>query len=152
MIKFVPAGLIRLTNAGKNHPAVGEKFFSKYFNCEITVSRAFGDNDWYFTKTGESNAQEYRSGVALSFLQKRKMPKYSETRRRAVTKHRADLNAIYERAANECIAGIYLNGEQRIKNLRQVGFSDAQIAIIQSIVNQKKGESQKRSSQSVKTK
>lgn len=137
MIKRVPTGLISLTNAGKNHPAVGEKFYSKYLSCGITVSRVFSDKDWLFTMDKDGNTQEYRAKTELSFFQKRKIPNYSETRRRAVTKHRADLNVIYERAANECMAGIHLNGDYRIKNLRQVGFSDAQISIIQSIVNQK---------------
>lgn len=137
MIKHVPTGLINLTNAGKRHPAVGEKFFSKYLGCGITVSRVFSDRDWLFTTDEDGNTQEYRAQTELSFFQKRKIPNYSETRRRAVTKHRADLNAIYERAANECMAGIHLNGEHRRESLRQTGFSDNQIAIIQSIVNQK---------------
>lgn len=137
MIKYVPTSFIGLTNAGKDHPAVGEKFFSKYLNCGIKVSRAFDDKNWFFTMDKDGNTQEYRAQTELSFFQKRKIPNYSETRRRAVTKHGADLNAIYERAANECMAGIYLNGEHRIKGLRKIGFSDNQIAIIQSIVNQK---------------
>ena len=137
MIKYVPTGLISLTNAGKNHPAVGEKLFSKYLSCGITVSRVFSDKDWFFTIDKDRNNKEYRAQTELSFFQKRKIVNYSETFRRAVTKHRADLNDIYERAANECIAGIHLNGDHRIKNLRQVGFSDAQISIIQSIVNRK---------------
>lgn len=137
MIKYVPTGLISLTNAGKNHPAVGEKLFSKYLSCGITVSRVFDDENWFFTIDEEENSREYRAQTKLSFFQMRKIPNYRETRRKAVTKHRADLNSIYERAANECMAGIHLNGDYRIKNLRQVGFSDAQISIIQSIVNQK---------------
>lgn len=137
MIKYVPVSFISLTNAGKNHPAVGEKFFSQYLGCGITVSRVFSDRDWLFTTDEDGNTQEYRAQTELSFFQKRKIPNYSETRRRAVTKHRADLNAVYERAANECMAGIHLNGEHRRESLRQTGFSDNQIAIIQSIVNQK---------------
>lgn len=137
MIKYVPVSLIRLTNAGKDHPAVGEKIFSKYLNCEIKVSRVFDDKNWFFTMDKDGNTQEYRAETKLSFFQKRKIPNYLETRRRAVTKHRADLNAVYERAANECIAGIHLNGEHRRESLRQTGFSDSQIAIIQSIVNKK---------------
>ena len=137
MIKHMPVSFIKLTNAGKDHPAVGEKFFSKYLDSTITVSRVFDDANWLFTMERDGNTEEWRAQTALSFFQRKKVPNYSETRRRAVTKHRAELNAMYERAANECMAGIHLNGEQRRESLSQTGFSGAQIAIIQSIVNRK---------------
>lgn len=45
------------------------------------------------------------------------------------------LHRAYREAARECIAGKHGNGLYRKYNLKNLGFSDPQIAIIQQIVN-----------------
>lgn len=135
MIKNIEKYVLTKTSVGIDHPAVGEIYYSEFFNKDIVVSRVLNNNHWYFNFVRDPKQNERRAETPLTYFQKKKIKNYKEVHSTAVKKTQSEMNRIYQNVAQDCIKGIYLNGDERIKNLRAIGFNDIQIQRIQNIIN-----------------
>lgn len=135
MIRSIGKYVLTKTAVGLDHPAVGEIYHSEFFNKDIVVSRVLDNKHWYFNFVHDATKNERRSDIPLTYFQKKKIKNYKEVHRSAVKKTQAEMNRVYQNVAQDCINGVYLNGDERIRNLRAIGFNDIQIQRIQNIIN-----------------
>ena len=135
MIRNIEKYVLTKTSVGIDHPAVGEIYYSDFFSKDIIVSRVLDNNHWYFNFVHDHTKNERRADIPLTYFQKKKIKNYNEVHRSAVKKTQSEMNRIYQDVAQDCIKGIYLNGNERIQNLRAIGFNDIQIQRIQNIIN-----------------